>query len=200
MKIADFSVVELIYDLMVDGELVDHTTKDNPLDFIFGTGSLLGKFEEQIKGLEAGSKFEFTLAPEDAYGVYDETKTTDLPIAAFEGHEQFLKLGCIVPLFDETGRVVHAKVAEIGELFVKMDLNHPMAGKALNFTGEVLTVREASQKEITEGLHGELVKHGCGGCHGGNCGGGCHGDGGCGEGGCGEGGCNCGEGGCGCSE
>jgi FKBP-type peptidyl-prolyl cis-trans isomerase SlyD len=70
-----------------------------------------------------------------------------------------------------------------------MDLNHQMAGKTLHFKGEVISVREATEKELTEGLHGEYV-HTCGGC-----GGGCHG-GGCGDSGCG--GCGDGEGDCGC--
>ena len=71
-----------------------------------------------------------------------------------------------------------------------------MAGKTLHFTGEIISVREATEQELTEGLHGEYV-HKCGGCHGGGChghdgecGGGCHGE----EGGCHgeEGGCSCG--------
>ena len=74
-----------------------------------------------------------------------------------------------------------------------MDLNHQMAGKTLHFTGEIVTVREATEKELTEGLHGEFVHTcGCGGCHGhdGGCGGNCS-DGHCGEGHDGECGCGC---------
>jgi len=64
-----------------------------------------------------------------------------------------------------------------------MDLNHPMAGKTLNFSGEIVSVREATEKELFEGLHGEFVQH-----HECNCHGGCH-EGGC-EGGCHEGECD----------
>ncbi|MBO5709330.1 MAG: hypothetical protein J6S01_08310, partial [Bacteroidales bacterium] len=61
--------------------------------------------------------------------------------------------------------------------------------KTLHFTGEIISVREATEKELTEGLHGEYVHtNGCGGCHGGGCSGGCHGD----DCGCGDSDCGCG--------
>ena len=49
MKIAQHTVVELCYELEVEGQIVDRTTKEKPLDFIQGTGSLLNKFEENIE-------------------------------------------------------------------------------------------------------------------------------------------------------
>ena len=57
-----------------------------------------------------------------------------------------------------------------------MDFNHPLAGKTLNFKGEILTVRDATEKELKEGLHGEYLPQeecgcGCGHHH--------HGDGEC---------------------
>ena len=103
--------------------------------------------------------------------------------------EEFMKVGAQVPLVNSMGQMVPGVVVGVGEDTVKMDLNSPMAGKTLNFTGEVISVREATEKELKEGLHGELVhsncKGGCGcGCEGGNCDGGdCEG-GDCGCGGC----------------
>lgn len=179
MKIGQNKVVELIYELEVEGQIVDHTTVERPLDFIQGTGSLLKAFEDGIEGLEAGAKFAFTLAPEQAYGLYEEDRVAELPIAAFEIdgqlREDLLVVGKVIPLTNSRGAVIPAKVLEIGELFVKMDLNHPMAGKTLNFSGEILSVREATEKELEEGLHGELAHHGCGHCHGGCHKGECHG-------------------------
>ena len=202
MKIGTNKVVEFTYELEVDGSVVDRTTKERPLDYIHGTGILLPKLEEHIEGMEAGATFDVTLAPADAYGEVEPEKIIDLPKSAFEVNgevrEDLLVPGNTIPMLNRAGAVIPGVVLEVTPETVKMDLNHQMAGKTLHFTGEIVSVREATEKELTEGLHGEYV-HKCGGCHGGGChGGDCGGN----DGGCGchdheEGGC-CGEGGCGC--
>ena len=211
MKITQNAVVEFCYELEVEGQVVDKTTKEKPLDYIHGTGSLLPKLEAHIEGMQAGDRFDITLAPADGYGEVDPQRIIDLPKAAFEVNgevrEDLLVPGNTIPMMNSMGGVIPGVVLEVSEGSVKMDLNHQMAGKALHFTGEIVSVREATEKELTEGLHGEYV-HSCGcggggchggGCHGGDCGGDCGGhDGDCGCGGH-EGDCGCGgEGGCGC--
>ena len=195
MKIGQNKVVEFAYELEVDGVVVDHTTVEKPLDYIHGTGSLLPKLEEHIEGMEPGDKFDVTLSPADGYGEVDQNRIIDLPKAAFEVNgeirEDLLVPGNTIPMMNSMGGVIPGVVLEVTADSVKMDLNHQMAGKTLHFTGEVVSVREATEKELTEGLHGEYVHScgGCGGCHGhgdGECGGGCHGEGSC------EGDCGCG--------
>ena len=192
MKITQNTVVEFCYDLEVEGQIVDKTTKERPLDYIPGTGGLLPKLEAHIEGMEPGDKFEITLSPADGYGEVNPDMIIDLPKSAFEVNgevrEDLLVPGNTIPMLNSMGGVIPGVVLEVSEDSVKMDLNHQMAGKTLHFTGEILTVREATEKELTEGLHGEFVHScGCGGCHG-------H-DGGCGSDCGGECGSDCG---CGC--
>ena len=188
MKIAQNTVVEFSYELEVDGQVVDQCPKERPLDYIHGTGSLLPKLEEAIEGMEPGCTFDVTLSPADGYGEIDPSRVIDLPKTAFEVNgeirEDLLVVGNTIPM-NSMGGVIPGVVVEVSEDSVKMDLNHQMAGKTLHFKGEVVSVREATEKELTEGLHGEYV-HSCGGCHG------CHGHEGDCEGGCGEGDCGCG--------
>ena len=192
MKIGQNKVVEFVYELEVDGQVVDKTVKDRPLDYIHGTGSLLPKLEEHIEGMQAGDTFDVTLSPADGYGEVDPSRIIDLPKGAFEVNgeirEDLLVPGNTIPMMNSMGGVIPGVVLEVTEDTVKMDLNHRMAGKTLHFTGEVVSVREATEKELTEGLHGEYV-HSCG-C------GGCGGHGGCGD--CEGGNCSEGEGECGC--
>ena len=200
MKIELNKVVEFCYELEVDGAVVDQTTKEKPLDYIHGTGSLLPKLEAHIEGMEPGDKFDVTLSPSDGYGESDPSRIIDLPKSAFEVNgeirEDLLVPGTTIPMLNSMGGVIPGVVLEVSEDSVKMDLNHQMAGKTLHFTGEILTVREATEKELTEGLHGELAHScGCGGCHGhdGGCGGDCGGHCGDGECGCGGDDCHCGN-------
>ena len=170
MKIIENKVVELVYTLEVDGEIKEQVDPKRPMDFIFGTNSILPSFEKNVAGLSTGDKFTFTLEPKDGQGEYSTEKIIDLPIEAFmdvEGNidENKLFVGANIPLMDNLGAVVQSIVVAIGDKQVTLDTNSPLAGKTLNFSGEILSVRDASEEELRDGLHGEnLRSHGGCGC------------------------------------
>lgn len=175
-------MVAVSYELEVEGKIADKAGFDRPLEYIQGTGMLLPLFEAAVEGKEPGEGFDFILSPADGYGEYNPNFKFDIPKSAFEVEgilrEDLLVVGNIIPMLNAQGQVIQGKVDSIGEDSVKMDFNHPMAGKTLHFTGKVESVREASEKELTEGLHGEyLPQEGCG---------------------CGHDGCDCGHDGCDC--
>lgn len=190
MKIGKEKVVAVSYELEVEGKIADKAGSEAPLEYIHGTGMLLPKFEAALDGKVAGDPFEFTLSPEDGYGVYNPAFLARIPIEAFQidgkTATQLLQVGRMLPMLNGEGQVVRGVIVEVKEDVVVMDFNHPMAGKTLHFTGKVEAVREATEKELREGLHGEYLppEEGCGGC------GGCHGEGECNKGGC-EGDCDC---------
>lgn len=172
MTIQDEKVVSLTYTLQVDGEVKDQATEESPLEFIFGLGYLLPKFEEYIKGKTVGDTYEFVLSPEEGYGVYDAQAVVELPkhIFVVDGklQEQLLFPGSVIPMMNQAGGVIPGKVLEVGDDHVKMDFNHDLAGKELHFTGKVIGIRDATEKELTEGLHGERAcSHDCSSCSGG---------------------------------
>lgn len=182
MKAEKNKVVAVSYELEVEGKIADKAGSDRPLEYIQGTGMLLPLFEAAVEGKEPGEGFDFILSPSDGYGEYNPNFKFDIPKSAFEVEgilrEDLLVVGNIIPMLNAQGQVIQGKVDSIGEDSVKMDFNHPMAGKTLHFTGKVESVREASEKELTEGLHGEyLPQEGCG---------------------CGHDGCDCGHDGCDC--
>ena len=168
MKVEQNKMVGVDYKLTVDGQIADQSRPGQPLEFIFGTGMLLPKFEEAILGKEPGEKVAFTLSPKDGYGEVIAEAIVDLPKNTFmvDGKlaEDILFVGSQVPMSDNQGNRMMGIVKEVGDETVKMDFNHPMAGKTLNFDVEVISVRDVTPEDLAG-------KCGCGEC---GCGDDCH--------------------------
>lgn len=152
------SVVALTYDLYTkenDQEVfVEKADEENPLVFLFGVGMMLPKFEENLAGLKTNDLYDFHLSAEDAYGLKDENAITELPLNMF-GEMEMPEIGAILPLQDNEGNQFRARVNEISESAVVVDLNHPMAGQDLHFVGKIISVREATSDELAHGhAHG----------------------------------------------
>lgn len=168
MKISPNKVVTITYELQTDEAdqrvVVEVADESNPLVFLYGVGSMIPRFEEELAGLTIGDDFTFSISPEEGYGVFDEQAVTPLPIDIFkiDGIVDFsiLKVGSYVPLTDQDGHTLRAKVVQVLPDSVMMDFNHPMAGKNLHFTGKVSAVRNANPDELS---HGHV--HGDGGVH-----------------------------------
>lgn len=156
MKITANKFVAVTYDLNVgegeERELMEKATAEVPLTFIYGTGAMLPAFENALKGLEVGSKFDFSIAPAEAYGEYVEEHVLELPKNIFEVEGKFdselIQEGNTVPMMDSNGNRMNGSVLEVKEDVVVMDFNHPLAGETLHFSGEVIDVHEPTAEEI----------------------------------------------------
>ena len=167
MTIEKNKVVSLLYELRIGnatGELVEKVDPSEPFAFLFGSGGLLPEFESNLKGKKAGDTFTFGIKSENAYGNFSLEAIVDIPKSVFmvngEIASDMLQVGKMIPMCDDQGHPLHGKVLAVDVDKVKMDFNHPMAGKDLHFTGEVLEVRSASSDELS---HGHV--HGPGGHH-----------------------------------
>ncbi|PZX20094.1 FKBP-type peptidyl-prolyl cis-trans isomerase SlyD [Breznakibacter xylanolyticus] len=179
MKINRNAHVTVSYELRLngaDGEMVEKTEANAPLEFVFGAGKMLEMFEQKLEGLAAGDAFNFELKAQDAYGELNPNAVVELPKNIFEVNgnveEGLLEVGNQIPMQDSHGNRLTGIVLEVEEDVVKMDFNHPLAGEDLHFSGEVLNVREATEDELAA-------------CCGSDCGSGCD-SGGCGSCGCGH--------------
>ncbi len=138
MKITTDKSVSAEYELYVDGEvegeleLMEKATIEKPITFIFGVNMMLPKFEENLFGLQAGDKFDFTISSEDGYGDYDDESVLDLDRGIFEIDgkldEEMIFEGNVVPLMDNEGNRINAQIVTITDTHVKVDLNHPLSG------------------------------------------------------------------------
>jgi len=164
MKIEKNKVVSLSYTLIVDGDVIETVNADKPLKFIFGTGYLLPKFEENVAGKTVGDTFDFILSPKEGYGEVDPNAIIELPKDIFmvDGkiEDGLLTVGNVLPMQDSDGNRLQGVIDAIKENAVIMNFNHPLAGATLNFKGKVEALRDAEAHEILEGLYGEK-KHSC---------------------------------------
>ena len=164
-----------------DGQVTmeEEATADLPFVFISGFGFTIDAFEKELVHLAEGDNFDFTLAKEEAYGDIDSEGIVDFDRELFyvdgKFDEEHVALGAILPLQNEQGQRFFGKVLDITDKKVKLDFNHPLAGKSLNFVGKVIESREATTDEIQSVIN--QMSGGCGGCGGGcsSCSEGCEG-------------------------
>ena len=180
MKIGDNTFVTLNYTLKVGGKIEDQSPAGEPLKFPFGAGFLLPDFEKNIDGLKKGDKFEFTLAPAQGYGETMADAVVELPQSVFmidgKVEDGLLTVGNHIPMATQDGQSMIGRVMAVGNDTATLDFNHPMAGKTLDFSGEIVDVRETTPEDLAP-----LMGGGC------DCG-----EDGCDSDGCGDGGCSCG--------
>jgi FKBP-type peptidyl-prolyl cis-trans isomerase SlyD len=162
MEISKNKVVTLSYVLKLNdsqGEIVETVTKDQPFVHMFGTGNLLESFEQKLNGKKTGELFEFALTCDEAYGNVNVNAVVNLPISTFivDGKVDYnlLQIGNEIPMQNQDGQPLYGLVVSIDNQTVRMDFNHPLAGKNLHFNGEVINVREATPEELSHGhAHG----------------------------------------------
>jgi FKBP-type peptidyl-prolyl cis-trans isomerase SlyD len=173
MKIQDNAVVGLTYELKVSKEedgiesapfSVEIRDEEDPFYFLFGNSGLPEKFEELLSGSEQGADFAFTLTMAESYGAPDDELVITLPKSQFSGERGFspemLEEGNFLPLMDENGYSMQAKVLkDLGENLL-LDFNHPLVGFDLHFEGKIIEVRQATQEELQHGhVHGAHGEH-----------------------------------------
>lgn len=162
----------------VDGkeELQEEATAEHPFQFISGMGTTLDAFEAQVADKNAGEEFDFVLTVDEAYGPFEQEHVITLDKSVFEIDGRFdgehIYPGSVVPLLNADGARFNGTIQEVTDDKVIVDLNHPLAGKALYFKGSVVTSREATKDEIQGMLNMLSGEGGCGcGCD--SCGGDC---------------------------
>jgi FKBP-type peptidyl-prolyl cis-trans isomerase SlyD len=171
MTIKKHSVVSVKYTLHSPNQLtgeevhIESTTDNNPLTWLYGTGSMIPDFEKNLADKPVGHQFDFRITAANAYGMISPDHIVDIPLDVFRSPDgvvdkDVVKIGNTIPMQDNQGHQMRGVVKEISLTTVKMDFNHPMAGRDLHFTGEVLEVRDATKDEIA---HGHV--HGPGGHH-----------------------------------
>lgn len=159
MQIANQHVVRFHYTLKNDaGEVIESSRDKQPMTYLHGQNAIIPGLEKALEGKALGETFSVTILPEEAYGPRRENAVQRVPIKHLQGAKKW-KPGMIARVNAEQGQL-QVQVVKVGKFMADVDINHPLAGKALTFDIEVLEVRQATPEEIDHGhAHGEGGHH-----------------------------------------
>lgn len=123
-----------------DGQVFDASEKHGaPLEFEVGAGMIIPGFEKAVIGMKKGEEKKIHLEPCDAYGDVNPEAMKKIPREHLpKGQEP--KIGMILIINLPNGMQLPARIAEISDKDVTLDLNHPLAGKCLNFKFKVVEI------------------------------------------------------------
>ncbi len=140
MAIKEKDTVTLDYEGRFEtGEIFDsskHGDHSHPLTFVVGEHEVIPGFENAVIGMEINEEKEFTIKPEDAYGMPDESLTQEIPRSALPPEPE-PQVGMTLVMQTPQGEIP-CLIAKVNAETVALDLNHPLAGKTLIFKIKIL--------------------------------------------------------------
>ena len=126
--------------MLGDGTVFDASSKhDKPLQFEVGGGRVIPGFDKAVTGMELGEEKKFTIAPAEAYGevnpkLIKKVSRKEIP------QDREPEVGMSLVMGTPEGRQMQALITEVTPEFIMLDLNHPLAGKALTFQIKVIKI------------------------------------------------------------
>jgi FKBP-type peptidyl-prolyl cis-trans isomerase SlyD len=151
LKVVDDVVVSLDYTLRLDdGEVIDTSAGEQPLEFLQGRGQIIPGLEQELYGMLVGDEKEVVVAPADGYGDRDPDAYQLVSRDVFP-EDMDLEPGMGLRMRDSSGHTLNAYVDDIQSDGVLLDFNHPLAGETLHFSIKVADLRAASSEELAHG-------------------------------------------------
>ncbi len=154
MQVKKHKVATINYVLTdEEGNTIDQSNDGN-FAYIHGTNSIIPGLENAIEGKKAGDKMDVSIAPGDAYGERHLENIQKVSRSMFPPDME-LQTGMQFQAQAAEGQPIILTITSIEGDEVVVDGNHPLAGKQLNFSVEVVDVRDATETEIQHGhVHG----------------------------------------------
>lgn len=172
MVIENDMVADVAYKIYLDspqGKMVESVEEEAPREILFGRDHLISGFEKGLFGKGTGD-FSFEIKSEDAFGPVREELRVPVSRNAFMDNgklrDDLLYVNNTINMLDQNGRQLRGVIREIHDEDVLMDFNHPLAGKDLFVSGNVLSIRTATEYDLdAHGGCGCGGSCGCGGNH-----------------------------------
>ena len=156
--VEDGVVVSMEYTLHVDGELLDSSVGQGPLQFLVGYGNIISGLEEELKGMKVGDSKDVVVQPQNGYGEFDEKAFMQVPRQDFP-KEMPVEAYAELTVRDDAGNARYARIDNIDGDTVTLNFNHPLAGDELHFHVKVVDLREPTDEELEHGHVHEAGHH-----------------------------------------
>jgi FKBP-type peptidyl-prolyl cis-trans isomerase SlpA len=115
-----------------DGSEIDSNFNADAVDFVIGDGSLLPGFERLLFGMSAGERQIFSVEPEHAFGMPNDSNVQEVNRDQFDDDVE-LEIGLVFSFADAGGGELPGLIIEFDEKSVTVDFNHPLAGRTILF-------------------------------------------------------------------
>jgi FKBP-type peptidyl-prolyl cis-trans isomerase SlyD len=155
LKVDDGQVVSMDYVLQVDGKVVDSSEASTPLQFIQGMGHIIPGLEHELYDMKIGENKKVVVLPKDGYGEVDPEAFMDVPRDSFPTDVP-LEKGTELELREQSGHTMLARIDTISDENIRLNMNHPLAGKELHFDVKIAGLRPATEEEVS---HGHVHDH-----------------------------------------
>jgi len=148
--VQDGVVVSMEYTLKIDGEQIDSSEGQGPLQFLAGHGNIVAGLESEMKGMKIGDSKNVVVAPADGYGEFDAEAFMDVPSNQFPS-DMKVEEGMELTVRDDKGEGRYARVENVEGETVRLNFNHPLAGDELHFDVKITALREPTDEELDHG-------------------------------------------------
>lgn len=152
MVVADDMVVSMAYILRVeDGQLIDQSADDAPLEYIQGAKQIIPGLEKALVGLNVGDEKVVEVKPDEGYGERNPEDIVEIPRTNLPDSLD-LSVGSPLKVKDsESGESFSAYIVESDSETITLDFNHPLAGRTLKFHVKITNLRQATEEELAHG-------------------------------------------------
>jgi FKBP-type peptidyl-prolyl cis-trans isomerase SlyD len=126
------------------------TAVDFPLGYVHGVNDVLSsQVMAELEGKAAGDRMSVELDCDKLFGPRDESLVVTDYIENVP--EQYREVGTSILMENEQGETKAFLVTRVDEKTLTIDGNHPLCGRQVVFELEILTVRDATEREIAAG-------------------------------------------------
>ncbi len=128
------------------GEIFDSNVGSDALEFQVGSGSIINGLDQGVIGMKLEDEKDIMVKPEEGYGDYNKAFVLTVPLDEMKRNFD-PEPGMVISIQMENGNLVPARITEVNDESVILDLNHPLAGKTLHFKVKILAINDVAQME-----------------------------------------------------